>query len=128
MLLLRRAEAGMLFALPVAVAGDADSLTMSPTTFPATVWAGALTAADSMATLSPLKRALLLLPLYPSEGAVGGTVTVTTPLAGRSNTLDVTTGTGSDLAEVPPALTLTLLLGLVSISTARPSIMADITW
>jgi hypothetical protein len=128
MLLLRRAEAGMLFALPVAVTGDTDSLTMSPTTFPATAWAGALTAADSMATLSPLKIALLLLPLYPSEVAVGGTIGVTTTLAGRSDTLDATTGTGSDFAEVPAAPTLTPLLGLVSISTARPSIMADITW
>jgi hypothetical protein len=128
MFLFRRAEAGTLLALPVEVTGDADSVTTSPTTFPAIKWAGALTAVDGMATLSPLKRVLLLLPLHPSEGAVGGTRGAMAPLGGRSGILDVTIGTGSDLAEVPAAPTVTPLLGLVSISTARPSIMADISW
>jgi hypothetical protein len=56
MLLLGREGAGgrMLFALAVEATSGADSLTMSPTTLPPTVWAGALTAADSIATLSPL--------------------------------------------------------------------------
>ena len=56
MLLLGREGAGgrMLFALAVEATGGAASPTMSPTTLPPTVWAGALTAADRIATLSPL--------------------------------------------------------------------------
>lgn len=131
MLLFRREEAGVktLFALPVEITGGADSPTVSPTIFPTTVWVGALTGADSVETLSPLKRALLLLLLllvlvllYPSDDAVAGTRGAIPTLIGRSVTLDVAMGTGRAFEEFPTAPT------QLSISTAKPSIMLDITW